>query len=92
MRTLLTRLEPIQLEVVMHIANGMALEEIAIAMHRSKSNVSYHIARARLRCQASNLPHLVSIAIATGDLIWEDEGECRVLSSHQNGARRSHPA
>ena len=91
MKTLLARLEPTQLEVVMHIANGMSLDEIAIEMHRSKSNVSYHLGRARQRCQASNLPHLVSIAIATGDLIWEDEEECRVLSSHQNGTQRSHP-
>ena len=82
--TLKTRLDPVQLEVIMHIANGKSLEEIATLMHRSRSNVSYHIGRARQRAHANNLPHLVSIAIATGDLVWEDDQECRVLSS--NGA------
>lgn len=74
------RLSPVELEIVMHIANGKSLEEIATALHRSPSNVSYHLGRARRRCKANNLPHLVSIAIASGDLVWEDER--RMLNGH----------
>jgi DNA-binding CsgD family transcriptional regulator len=85
--TLKDRLTPTELLIVMHIANGKSLEEIAAILHRSRSNVSYHIGRARQRAHANNLPHLVSIAIATGDLIWEDDRECRTLSS-PNGAQR----
>ncbi len=87
------RLEPAELVIIMHIANGKTLEEIAKEVHRSVSNVSYHLGRARQRCHANNLPHLVSIAIATGDLVWEDEAECRVISPPTtNGAQRPHPA
>lgn len=86
-KTLSDRLTETELVIVMHIANGKSLEEIALVMHRSRSNVSYHIGRARQRAHANNLPHLVSIAIATGDLVWEDERECRVLSS-LNGTQR----
>lgn len=92
MNRLTSRLSQAELVIIMHIANGMSLEEIAETMHRSRSNVSYHIARARKRCQANNLPHLVSIAIATGDLVWEDAEERRALSPPTNGAQRPHPA
>jgi DNA-binding CsgD family transcriptional regulator len=64
----------------MHIANGKTREEIATILHRSPANVDYHLGRARRRCCANNLPHLVSIAIASGDLVWEDEQ--RTLNGH----------
>lgn len=91
-QSLRNRLEPAELLIIMHIANGKSLEEIAVLVSRSRSNVSYHLGRARERCHASNLPHLVSIAIASGDLVWEDEGERRTLSPPPNGAQRPHLA
>lgn len=87
--TVRNRLTHDQLVIVMHVANGLTLEEIAEIMHYSVSNVSYHLGQARRRCHANNLPHLVSIAIATGDLVWEDNSECRVISSPTNGIQRS---
>lgn len=73
------RLTDEQLVIVMHIANGKTIAEIAKLTHRSESNVNVHLARARRRAHAKNTPHLVSIAIATGDLVWEPEEDCRKL-------------
>jgi DNA-binding NarL/FixJ family response regulator len=67
------RLDPIQLEIIMYLANGKQIEEIAVAMHRSRSDINRRIATARKRCHANTLPHLVSIAIASGALVWVDE-------------------
>lgn len=74
------RLDVIQLEIIMHLANGRQIDEICIEMHRSRSDVNRRIALARKRCKASTIPHLVSIAIASGDLVWEDE--MRILNGH----------
>lgn len=74
------RLDITQLEIIMHLANGKQIDEIANDMHRSRSDINRRIAAARKRCHANTIPHLVSIAIATGDLVWEDER--RMLNGH----------
>jgi hypothetical protein len=74
------RLDIIQLEIVMHLANGKQIDEIATEMHRSRSDINRRIKLARQRCKANTIPHLVSIAIATGDLVWGDEQ--RMLNGH----------
>src|SRR4051812_7517055 len=91
--SLVGRLDLTQLEIIMHLANGRQLDEIAISMHRSKTDVNRRLALARKRCQATTIPHLVSIAIATGDLVWQDEqrtlngngNEQRTLNGNSNG-------
>jgi hypothetical protein len=40
---------------------------------REHDDVNRRIALARKRTSANTIPHLVSIAIATGDLVWHDE-------------------
>jgi hypothetical protein len=74
------RLDIIQLEIIMHLANGSQIDEICTKMHRSRSDINRRISIARNRCKASTIPHLVSIAIASGDLVWEDER--RALNGH----------
>jgi hypothetical protein len=74
------RLDVIQLEIIMHLANGKQIGEIAVAMHRSRSDIDRRIKLARKRCRANTLPHLVSIAIASGALVWEDEQ--RTMNGH----------
>jgi DNA-binding CsgD family transcriptional regulator len=74
------RLDLVQLEIVMHLANGKQIAEIALEMHRSRSDIDRRIRLARKRCKATTIPHLVSIAIASGDLVWEDER--RTLNGH----------
>jgi DNA-binding NarL/FixJ family response regulator len=69
-----------QLEIIMHLANGKQIDEIAVEMHRSRSDINRRIAAARKRCHANTLPHLVSIAIASGVFVWEDEQQ--VLNGH----------
>jgi hypothetical protein len=76
------RLDIIQLEICMHLANGKQIDEICTEMHRSRSDVNRRIAAARKRCRATTLPHLVSIAIASGALVWEDERSQRTLNGH----------
>lgn len=80
MSSLEARLDLVQLEIVMHLANGKQIDEIALSMHRSRSDVNRRIASARKRCRATTLPHLVSIAIASGALVWQDEQ--RMLNGH----------
>ena len=74
------RLDLVQLEIVMHLANGKQIEEIATSMHRSRSDINRRIGLAPKRCRATTLPHLVSIAIASGALVWENEQ--RSLNGH----------
>jgi len=74
------RLDTVQLEIVMHLANGKQIDEIALEMHRSRSDINRRIGLARRRCKANTLPHLVSIAIASGVLVWENEQ--RTLNGH----------
>lgn len=64
-----------QLELVVHLANGLRMEEIAAKVHRSKSSVEKTLGTAQKRAGANTLPHLVSIAIATGDLVWTEDDE-----------------
>lgn len=78
--SLVGRLDITQLEIIMHLANGKQIDDIAVVMHRSRSDINRRIATARKHCQASTIPHLVSIAIATGDLVWQDEQ--RTLNGH----------
>jgi DNA-binding CsgD family transcriptional regulator len=63
----------VQLEIVKNLANGMTIEEIAKEVHRSKSGVNQILATARRMCGARTLPHLVSIVIAQGDLVWSGD-------------------
>jgi DNA-binding NarL/FixJ family response regulator len=82
MMDLTGRLDVVQLEIVMHLANGKQIDEIALEMHRSRSDINRRIAKARQRCRANTLPHLVSIAIASGALVWESERSQRTLNGH----------
>jgi DNA-binding CsgD family transcriptional regulator len=78
-KTLEGRLSQTQLEIVMHLANGLQIDEIADEIHRSPSNVAYHLGKARQRCHAKTLPHLVSIAIGAGALEWVSADATRKL-------------
>jgi|1186.fasta_scaffold54059_2 hypothetical protein len=78
--SLMGRLDLVQLEIVMHLANGKQIDEIAADMHRSRTDINRRIKLARSRCQAHTIPHLVSIAVASGDLVWENEA--RTLNGH----------
>lgn len=92
--TLNQRLSPIQLEIVMHLANGMTIEEIANEMSYSPSNINRHCGRARRAAHAKTLPHLVSIAIGCGVLVWDDEEHTRYLEESDPaglGLSASHP-
>lgn len=69
-----------QLELVVHVANGYRMDEIAAMCHRSKSSVNKTLANAQRRVGARSLPHLVSIAIASGLLEWSDDQHERHLT------------
>lgn len=71
-----------QLEVVVHLANGMKMEEIAQETHRSRSSVAKVLNSARDRAGARTLPHLVSIVIASGVLEWKPDDNERALNGH----------
>lgn len=67
-------LTQLQLLIVMHLANGQRLSEIATTLDRSRSHVSQQADKARRKLGAKTLPQLVSIVIASGKLEWTDEG------------------
>lgn len=73
-------LTELQLEVVKHLANGLRPEEIAEKMHRSRSNVEKKITASRRKLGANTNAHLVSIVIASGDLVWTDDNERAVIT------------
>lgn len=64
-----------QLELVVLLANGYRIEEIARETHRSTSGVSQILTTARKATGARTLPHLVSIVIASGVLEWTTDGD-----------------
>jgi len=67
-------LTALQLLIVMHLANGKTLGEIAVTVDRSRSNIKHQADRARQKMEAKTLPQLVSIVIASGKLEWTDQG------------------
>jgi DNA-binding CsgD family transcriptional regulator len=64
-----------QLQIVMHLCNGLSQEEIAATMHLSLSSVNQTIASARRAAKAKTTVHLASIVIASGRLYWTDDGD-----------------
>lgn len=68
-----------QLQIVMHLANGNTLHEIAVLMSCSDSNVARHLGAARRKTNARTLPQLVSVVIADGKLEWTPDG--RIVTS-----------
>jgi|tagenome__1003787_1003787.scaffolds.fasta_scaffold20918980_2 DNA-binding CsgD family transcriptional regulator len=67
-----------QLEIVVHIANGLRVGEIARKTYRSESWVRQSLTAAQRRAGAKTIPHLISIVIASGVLEWSDQGERRI--------------
>ena len=76
-----TDLSPLQLQIVMHISNGMTLKEIATMLDRSTSYIKQNANAARFKMNAKTLPQLVSVVIADGQLEWT-EGK-RVMNGDQ---------
>jgi predicted DNA-binding protein (UPF0251 family) len=64
----------------MHLANGLRYEEIGERMGLSLSSIKQSIAAARRRAGANTIPHLVSIVIANGDLVWNEPNATRSLN------------
>jgi DNA-binding CsgD family transcriptional regulator len=79
MRSPSEKLTAQQLVMVRHLANGMTLHDIAIAMNCSDANVAKHLGIARRKTATKTLPHLVSIVIARGQLVWSPEYASRVI-------------
>ena len=73
-----------QLEVIMHVANGMRHDEIAETTHRSASSVRKILTNARRATGARTNAHLVSMVIAAGLLTWNpDDNERQVNGNHE---------
>jgi FixJ family two-component response regulator len=70
MRSRTTELSQLQLTVVMHIANGMTLREIASDLNLSMTYIQRNADTARDKVGARTLPQLVSMLIASGKLDW----------------------
>lgn len=68
-----TDLTNLQLEIVKNLANGMTLVEIAKNMDRSTSYIKQNANSARFKTNTRTLPHLVSVVIARGQLVWADD-------------------
>ncbi len=77
-----------QLEIIVHVANGLRYEEIAALTHRSESSVRKILLTARVNAEANSTAHLVSIVIATGVLEWR--GNERRLNGTSEG-REANP-
>lgn len=69
-----------QLEIVVLLANGHRIEEVALLLHISVSTANQTIAKARRRAEARTVAHLVSITIASGLLEWEPSRQERYVN------------
>jgi DNA-binding CsgD family transcriptional regulator len=69
------KLTDLQLEIICHLCNGLTQEEIAKKTFRSITNVQLHLTRAKNKTGARSVPHLVSIVIASGALVYTPDGE-----------------
>lgn len=74
MTTVKTDLTAMQLNLVMHLCNGLTLHEMAVELHCSNANVAKHLGIARKKAGARTLSHLVSIVIADGKLEMNEGG------------------
>ena len=72
MATVKTELTEMQLTLVKHLCNGLTLHEMATEMHCSHANVAKHLGIARKKLNARTLPQLVSVVIASGQLVMVD--------------------
>ncbi|HWI67370.1 MAG TPA: hypothetical protein VNS88_03185 [Nitrospiraceae bacterium] len=81
-----TELSPLQLNIVMHIANGMAFRDIADTCVCSVSYVKQQAGVAKRKTQTRTLPQLVSVVIARGQLEWSPMDAGRVVSADGDGA------
>jgi len=70
-----TKLTKRQLEIVCCLANGFTAQETANKLFLSLSTVKATLTVARRKVDARTTPHLVSIIIAQGDLVWTDDDE-----------------
>jgi DNA-binding CsgD family transcriptional regulator len=69
-------LEPLtlrQLQLLVHVANGLSAEEIADAEKISPSTVRNTLHSAKERAGARNLPHLVAIVVSCGLIAHQDD-------------------
>jgi DNA-binding CsgD family transcriptional regulator len=73
----------VQLEMILLVSNGYREDEIAARVHRSKSNVQKTLAAARSRMGATHNAHLVSLTIAAGLLVWNDDDDERILPNEK---------
>lgn len=65
-----------QLEVVMHLCNGLTIAEIASEMNYSESSIKKHIKLAKQKIGARSNVHLAAIIISKGQIYYaprEDE-------------------
>lgn len=67
-----TELSALQLQIVMHLANGKTIAEIAKTVDRSEANVKYHTNQARAKCEARTLAQLAAVAVGRGYLAWDE--------------------
>lgn len=74
-----------QLEIVIHIANGMKMDEVATEMNFAVSSLKATLARARRNKGARTTAHLVSICIAEGELVWHPELQMRFDGTEKGG-------
>jgi DNA-binding CsgD family transcriptional regulator len=69
-----------QMILIVRIANGERIGDIAKNEHLSVTSVEKGLKSARKRLGANTLPHLISICIARGLLEWEEEGQVRRIT------------
>jgi DNA-binding CsgD family transcriptional regulator len=68
-----TVLTTVQLEIIMHLANGLRTGEIAVATNWSEAVVKKKIGQARRDMSAKTVPQLVALVIADGLIVYEPE-------------------
>lgn len=81
-----------QIELVVHVANGLRAGEIAERMHLSESSVRQTLDKARARAGARTQAHLVSLCIVSGIIVWSDDENEQIVQENERGPADSRPS
>lgn len=82
----IAKLSDRQLQIIMHLCNGLTQEEIAAHMYLSISGINQQVMSARRALGARNNVHLASMAIASGILYYLPDDRERTLEEPVRGS------
>lgn len=80
-----------QIEIVMHLCNGLTMEEVAVEMNYSIGSISRVLKTAKKNAGAKTTTHLIAMVILSGKLYYSPAGEDKAVAPMGDVLQASHP-